>query len=164
MAASVALIFHLAAFGFLFREQDTSETLIPEEDDFLSEEPTSDRSDEPDRRKQSRSTSAQRLCGKGSSQNQKDTRRDGGEWANVPQHVLSSQSELVESPLLNASFNIERPSNANLSEADESGQRKNVRSTFPSRGSAAIEPIPEQEERGQHARPGMVIALPDRDA
>ena len=36
--AAVALIVHLAAFGLLFREQDTTEFLIPDEDLFPTDE------------------------------------------------------------------------------------------------------------------------------
>ncbi|EJD07246.1 uncharacterized protein FOMMEDRAFT_24671 [Fomitiporia mediterranea MF3/22] len=50
-AAAVALVAHLVAFGFLFREQDTTQFLIPDEPVFTTEEITepkeATKSDEP---------------------------------------------------------------------------------------------------------------------
>lgn len=163
MAATVALVLHLVAFGLLFREQDTTEFLIPDEDIFPTDESISLRS--PQNHESPRSMSGKRVTEKSSRQGKED--KDG--WANVPERVLSSQRTLVESPDPSASFVVGRPSDKNTPRTDGSGSRlggneNHARSSsLPTRGNLVEDAIPEERDGRVQARPGEAVARPAGD-
>ncbi|KAL5537209.1 hypothetical protein ACEPAF_1032 [Sanghuangporus sanghuang] len=107
-AAAIALVGHLVAFGFLFREQDTAAFLIPDEQIFPSNEQKAERRESPSpssSRQQSMNDLSKlkghALKGKATSLNGIQTSlpySQNGRRPTMPSRDIMSSETLVESP------------------------------------------------------------------
>ncbi|OCB91852.1 hypothetical protein A7U60_g871 [Sanghuangporus baumii] len=107
-AAAIALVGHLVAFGFLFREQDTAAFLIPDEQIFPSNEQKAERKESPspsNSRQQSMNDlstlKGHALKGKATSLNGIQTSlpySENGRRPAMPSRDIMSSETLVESP------------------------------------------------------------------
>ena len=102
-AAAVALILHLVAFGFLFREQDTTAFLIPDEQIFPSDEQKAERqeSSSPSNSRQQSMTDLSAMKGKATSLDGVSTSlpySGNAQRPGMPSRNVMSSETLVESP------------------------------------------------------------------
>ncbi|KAL5492101.1 hypothetical protein ACEPAI_3548 [Sanghuangporus weigelae] len=106
--AAVALVGHLVAFGFLFREQDTTAFLIPDEQIFPSDEQKAERRESPSPSHSRQQSTNDLSTLKGHALKGKATRLDGittsspysknGRRPVMPSRNIMSSETLVESP------------------------------------------------------------------
>ncbi|KAL5512904.1 hypothetical protein ACEPAH_3302 [Sanghuangporus vaninii] len=145
-AAAIALVGHLVAFGFLFREQDTTAFLIPDEQIFPSNEQKAERRESPSP-SNSRQQSMNDLSAlKGHALKGKVTSLDGlqtslpysknGRRPAMPSRGIMSSETLVESPNAQQSTFCVPPVRASTVP---------VASTAPPRGSSVTFQLGSQE-------------------